>query len=79
MSFVNQQLDMQPPMGATPAATDALAGDLALDDPGAWASVAFGAGDALPDGTDQAAVECTQDGARTCDPARSADLNSGLN
>jgi hypothetical protein len=77
--FVNQQVQSQPAFGTTPAATGSLTGDLGLDNATAFGSVAFGGGDALPSGTNQASVACTQAGYAACNPATSADLNSNLN
>ena|SRR5665213_2971786 len=78
-AFVNQQLPMQPAFGSTPAATGSLTNDLGLGDASVFSSASFGSGDALPAGTNQAAVACTQAGKAACDPATSADLNSTLN
>lgn len=79
-SFVSQQLTQpQPAFGSAPAATDGLTTDLALGSASAFASVSFGAGDALPAGDFAAATACAQAGKTACDPATSADLNSTLN
>jgi hypothetical protein len=78
-SFVSEQVQMQPPFGTAPAVTDSLGSDQRLGDATAFASVSFGAGDAVPAGTLQAAAACTQAGKTACDPGTSADLNSTLN
>ena len=79
-SFVTQQLTQpQPAFGTAPAATDSLTTDLGLGSATAFASVIFGAGDALPAGDFQAATACSQAGKTACDPGTSADLNSTLN
>ncbi len=78
-SFVKQQLQTQPAFGTAPAVTSSLTDDLGLGEATAFAGVTFGTGDALPAGTNQAAVDCTQAGKTACNPAVSADLNSTLN
>lgn len=78
-AFVNQQVQTRPAFGSTPAVTSVLTTDLGLGDATAFASVTFGSGDALPTGTNQASVACTQAGKTACNPASSADLNSNLN
>lgn len=81
VSFVNAQLQLQPQPGlaVAPASTSSLTTNLGLGDATAFSSVKFGQGDALPAGTDQAAVECAAIGAPACTPTVSADLNSTLN
>jgi hypothetical protein len=78
-SFVNQQVKTQPAFGATAASTVSLTGDLALEGSSPFASVSFGKGDALPAGTYQAVVGCSEAGDTACNPAVSADLNSPVN
>jgi hypothetical protein len=77
--FVNQQVAMQPSFGTEPVSTASLSSDTALGNPQAFGTASFGTGDALPAGTSQASVACTQAGTTACNPALSADLNSNLN
>ncbi len=77
--FVNQQVQTQPAFGTAAAATSSLTTDLGLGNADAFGSVAFGTGDALPIGTNQASVACSQVGKAACNPSSSADLNSNLN
>lgn len=79
-SFVTQQVQAQPAFGtADPMPPGTLTTNLGLDDPTVYATVTFGAGDALPGGTYQGSVACIQAGSTACNPAISADLNSKLN
>jgi hypothetical protein len=78
-NFVNQQVKMQPAFGAIAASTASLTGDLGLEGTNPFASVSFGQGDALPAGTYQAVVACSEAGNSACNPTISADLNSTLN
>ncbi|HEX3835563.1 MAG TPA: hypothetical protein VHW25_01255 [Steroidobacteraceae bacterium] len=78
LAFVNNQVMTQPAYGSSaPTATTTLTTDFALDTPGAFSYI-FNAGDALPAGTYQASVACTQVGLKACNPMVSADLNSTL-
>jgi hypothetical protein len=77
VDFVYQQIVTEPAFGSAPAATTALTTDL---EPGnAFTQATFGSGSALPAGTFQASVACTQAGTAACNPGVSADLNSNLN
>jgi hypothetical protein len=78
--FVTQQVNYPNlSIGAAPVATSGLTTNLQLDSSSAFASVFFGAGNALPAGVNQAAVACGQAGTAACNPSMSADLNSTLN
>jgi hypothetical protein len=78
LAFVNQQVLTAPAYGSSaPTATSTLTTDFALDMPAAF-TYTFNAGDALPAGTYQASVACTQAGTKACNPGVSADLNSTL-
>ncbi len=79
VASVQALVGAQPPFGTTPADTSALTTNLALGSAGTFSSTSFGSGDALPAGTNQASVACTQAGKTSCDPTTSADLNSTLN
>jgi hypothetical protein len=79
VAFVNAQVLTQPGFGSSaPTATATLTTDFALGTAGAF-TYTFSAGDALPAGTNQASVACTQAGMSKCNPTISADLNSTLN
>jgi hypothetical protein len=78
VAFVSQQVPQTPGFGTTPAPTTSFSTNLALDTANAFATTSFGSGDALPKGTNQASVSCTQVGTTACNPAVSADLNSTL-
>jgi hypothetical protein len=80
VAFVNSQLlaGAPPAYGTAPAATTGLTTDLALDNAQGFIVYQFGTGDALPPGTNQASVACTQAGATHCNPSVSTDLNSTL-
>jgi hypothetical protein len=78
VAFVSQQVPQQPGFGTVPAPTTSFSTNLALDTANAFATTSFGSGDALPKGTNQASVSCTQAGTTACNPAVSADLNSTL-
>lgn len=79
VSFVGQQVQTQPAFGDAQPASTASLGNLGLDDATAFANVNFGTGDAVPAGTYQASVACTQAGKTGCDPTVSSDPNSTLN
>ena len=77
VNFVDQQIGTEPAFGSAPAATTALTTDLELGN--AFGAATFNSGNALPAGTFQASVACTQAGTTACNPGVSADLNSNLN
>ena len=77
VGFVDQQLGTQPAFGIEPAVATSLTTDLGTAS--SFSGTSFGSGDALPAGTNQASVACTQAGKTACNPAVSVDLNSTLN
>ena len=80
IGFVNSAVETQPAFdAATPIPTTSLTQDQQLGNPRADAGLNFGTGNALPAGTNQASVDCTQAGETACNPSVSADLNSALN
>ena len=77
VDFIYQQIGTAPAFGTAPASTTGLTSDLELGS--AFSQVNFGSRDALPSGTFQASVACTQAGTTACNPGVSADLNSSVN